>query len=35
MDEIKQVAEGYMMMFQKPVLTSNYNKYKPKTIDKT
>lgn len=35
MDEIKQVAEGYMMMFQKPVLTSNYNKFKPKTIDKT
>ena len=35
MEEIKQVAEGYMMMFQKKVLTNNYDNFKPKTIDKT
>lgn len=26
-DEIKQVAEGYMKMFEKPVMTNNYDNY--------
>ena len=28
-DQIKQVAEGYMMMFKEPALTSNYDNFKP------